>query len=262
DEMPPALGRHIEKLREAIPGLGDEQEGPGGAEAEKFMAMAYPGTDIPLELLNAARAAADNLTRKGFPSGKGRTGVWVSVGPSEALYPLTPFRSVYGYVPNAYVAGGRATAIAIDHNCAQGHCRLWVYSAGGGVWRTKNALDGQPNWQFLSGTFGVQAGSSIAIDPNDPIGNTPYVRTGDSTASGDSAAGVGLYKSTDGGDPWSGPLGASVFNARAMGTIVVQPGDPNTVYAGTTQAITGVASVVGGGLFIPGAPPWGLYKST
>src|SRR5262245_16585592 len=262
DEMPPALGRHIEKLREAIPGLGGESEGPGGGDVEKSMAMAYPDSDIPLERLNAARAAADSLRRKGFPTGKGRPGSWVSVGPSEALYPLSIFRTSFNYVPNAYVAGGRATAIAIDPNCAQGRCRLWVYSAGGGLWRTKNALDGEPNWQFLSGTFGVQAGSSIAIDPNDPTGNTLYVGTGEANSSVDSAAGVGLYKSTDGGDTWSGPLGASVFNARAIGTIVVQPGDPNTVYAGTGQAITGVASVVGGGLCIPGAPPWGLYKST
>src|SRR5262245_51054309 len=43
-EMPPALGRHIERLREAIPGLGDERESPGGVDLEKSMAMAYPGS--------------------------------------------------------------------------------------------------------------------------------------------------------------------------------------------------------------------------
>src|SRR5262245_44919154 len=76
DELPPALGRHIEKFREAIPGLVGEAEGRGGAEAEKFMAMAYPETDIPLERLNAAREGANNLRQRGFPSGKGRPGSW------------------------------------------------------------------------------------------------------------------------------------------------------------------------------------------
>ena len=82
-----------------------------------------------------------------------------------------------------------------------------MFAAGGGVWRTKNALSGQPHWQFLSGDFGIHSGSSITIDPNDPTGDTLYVGTGEANASGDSAAGVGMYKSTDGGDTWTGPLG-------------------------------------------------------
>jgi hypothetical protein len=261
--MPLALGRHMERLSEAIPGQGGEAEGPGSGEAEKFLALAYPDTDVPLARLTAARSSADSHKKKGFPHGKGRNGTWVSVGPSNALYPFTEFRNSFGYVPNTYVAGGRTTAIAIDPNCVPGHCRLWVYAAGGGVWRTKDALNGQPSWQFLSGEFGIQSGSSIALDPNDPSGNTLYVGTGESNASGDSAAGVGMYKSTDGGDTWSGPLGASVFNGRSIGSIVVKPGDPNTIYAGTTRGVLGVSSVSGGAVtLIPGAAPWGLYKST
>src|SRR5207248_10404123 len=77
-------------------------------------------------------------------------------------------------------------------------------------------------------------------------------------------AGVGLYKSNDGGTTWSGPLGVSAFNARSIGTIAVKPGDSNTIYAGTTRGLRGESSVVTGGVvtLIPGAPKWGLYKST
>ncbi len=262
--MPKALGRHLEKLTQAVPGQGGESEGPGTAEAEEFLAMAYPDTDIPLARLEGARKAAAALKKKGFPTGKGSGASWVTVGPSQALYPFTQFRNSFGYVPNTYVASGRTTAIAIDPNCsAAGNCRLWVFAAGGGVWRTKNALDGQPSWKFLSGSFGIQSGSSIALDPNDPSGNTLYVGTGEANASGDSAAGVGMYKSTNGGDTWTGPLGASVFNGRAIGSIVVKPGDPNTIYAGTTRGVLGVSSVSGGAVsLIPGAAAWGLYKST
>jgi hypothetical protein len=261
--MPPALGRHLEKLAQAVPGLGGESERPGSAQAEKFLAMAYPDTDIPLARLEAARSAASSHKNKAFPTGKGRPGTWVTVGPSQALYPFTQFRSSFSYVPNAYVASGRATAIAIAPNCAQGNCRLWVFAAGGGVWRTKNALNGQPSWKFLSGDFGIQSGSSITLDPNDPTGNTLYAGTGEANASGDSAAGVGMYKSTDGGDSWTGPLGGSVFGGRAIGSIAVTPGDPQTIYAATTRAVLGVSAVTGGGVsLIPGAAPWGLYKST
>ena len=258
-----ALSKHLEKLRRSIPGVSGELGGGGGAAEEDFMAMAYPDTDIPLERLTEARAAAARIAGKNFPTGKGRPGTWVTVGPSNALYPATMFRNSFGYVPNDYVAGGRATAVAIDPNCAPGNCRLWIYAAGGGVWRTKNALSGQPSWQFLSGGFGMNSGSSIALDPNDPTGDTLYVGTGEANASGDSAAGVGMYKSTDGGDTWTGPLGASSFAGRAIGTIAVQPGNASVIYAGTTRGVAGISAVSGGGVsLIPGAAPWGLYKST
>jgi hypothetical protein len=260
---PAAVARHMKKF-EALPGVeGMDPDGPGSADAERFMARAFPDTDIPLERIEAARSAVARLKGKDFPRGKGRPGTWVTVGPSTALYPASQFRSSFSYVPNAYVAGGRATAIAIDPSCSPGHCRLWVFAAGGGVWRTKNALSGQPNWEFLSTDFGIQSGSSITIDPNDPSGNTLYVGTGEANASADSAVGSGMYKTTDGGDTWTGPLGASVFSGRALGTIAVRPGDPNTIYAGTTRGVLGVSSVNGGAVtLIPGAAPWGLYRST
>jgi hypothetical protein len=261
-KMPGVVRRHMADLRQALPGVGGESGAAGSRGDERFLAMAYPDTDIPLARLAGARAAAAAVRNRNFPTGKGRPGTWITVGPSEALYPATPFRNSFGYVPTRYVAGGRTTAIAIDPACAPGQCRLWIFAAGGGVWRTKNALSGQPNWQFLSGGFGINSGSSITLDPNDPTGNTLYVGTGEANASGDSAAGVGLYKSTDGGDTWTGPLGASVFAGRAIGTIAVAAGAPNVLYVGTARGVLGVSSVSGGAIsLIPGAAAWGLYKS-
>jgi hypothetical protein len=261
--MPGALVRHLERFQ-AIPGNGGEsEEGPGGGDLQKFLEMAYPDTDIPLERFEAARSSAAAVLGRDFPTGKGQPGAWVTYGPSNALYPATIFRSSSGYVPARYVAGGRATALAIDPNCRIGSCRLWVFAAGGGLWRTNNALSGEPSWQYLSGSFGINSGSSIVIDPNDPTGNTLYVGTGEANASADSAAGAGMFKSTDGGDTWTGPLGTSVFNGRSIGTIAIVPGEPDTIYAGTTRGVLGVSSVNGGGVsLIPGAAPWGLYKST
>jgi hypothetical protein len=265
-EFPTALGKHIEKLSETIPGAGGEsQEGPGSYEDFQFERLAYPGTDIPLSSLTAERAAVNALENHKLPSGKGQRGTWISVGPSEALYPASQFRGSFNYVPAAYVAGGRTVALAISPICVEDNCRMWAAPAGGGIWRTDNALSGQPNWQYLSGGFGINAVGSIALDPNDPSGNTLWVGTGEANACGSGCvAGVGLYKSTDGGTTWIGPYGTSSFNARGVGSIVVKPGDSNTLYAASTRALRGHSSVCCGGAItlIPGAPVWGLYKST
>ena len=261
-EFPTALGRHIEKLGEAAP-VAKTEEGPASRSDWKFEQQAYPESDIALAKIEAARTAAKTAKGRPFPSGKGQKGTWVSVGPETALYPATPFRNSFSYVPAAYVASGRTTVLAVGPTCKPGDCRLWAGAAGGGIWTTKNALDGQPNWEFVSGSFGIQAVSSITVDPNDPSGNTVWVGTGEANASGDSAAGVGVYKTTNGGASWTGPLGASVFNSRAVGSIAVVPGSPNTIYAASTRGVRGVSSVSGGGVsIIPGAPQWGLYKST
>lgn len=264
--MPRPLTEHLEKLAQTIPGNGGEPgEGPGGADDWAFLARAYPNTDIPLASLNAARSAAAAIQGRPFPTGKGRPGTFVTVGPSDALYPKSPFRSSFSYVPTDYFAGGRTVALAIDPNCAQGNCRLWVAPAGGGIWRTKNALSGQPSWEYLSGSFGINAVGSIAVDPNDKSGNTLWVGTGEANACGSGCvAGVGLYKSTNGGDTWTGPIGQAFFDARGVGSIVVKPGDSNTIYAASTRALRGYSSVATSGVvtLIPGAPQWGLYKST
>ena len=137
EQLPPALARRMERLK-SLPGAdGESADGRFAADAEKFLSLAYPGDDIALENLDAARAAGARLKGKDFPSGKGRKGTWISVGPSHALYPATIFRSSFSYVPARYMSGGRITALAIDPNCAPGHCRLWIIAAGGGVWRTK-----------------------------------------------------------------------------------------------------------------------------
>ncbi|MEO6409098.1 MAG: hypothetical protein ABIO45_10160 [Burkholderiaceae bacterium] len=258
---PGALREHLNLLKQALP--PSSTEGPGSAGDSGFEQRAYPDSDIPLARIEAARAAAKTLQGRDFPTGKARPGTLVSIGPRDALYPLSPFRSSASYVPNDYLAGGRTVALAIDPNCSEGQCRLWAAPAGGGIWRTKNALNGQPNWDYLSGPFGINAVGSISIDPNDPTGNTLWVGTGEPNACGGGCiAGVGLYKTTDGGDSWVGPLGAAAFNARGVGAIAVKPGDPNTIYAASARAGRGISSVAGSTItLVPGAPAWGLYKS-
>ena len=265
-EFPTALGRHIEKLKEATPGnQGIGEEGPWSSAETEFVKRAYPADTISVAQASAARNAFAASMGRPFPRGKGRKGTWVTVGPSNALYPFTDLRNSFNYVPNAYVAGGRTTSIALAAACKPGDCRAYITPAGGGVWTTKNALTGEPHWVYLGGPLGINAVGSVYLDPNDPSGNTVYVGTGEANVCGSGCvAGTGLYKSTDGGDTWTGPLGGDVFNGLGIGTIVVKPGSPDTIYAGVTTALRGMSSVCCSGVTrpVPGAGQWGLYKST
>ena len=101
---------------------------------------------------------------RGFPSGKDRSGTWVSIGPSEAVYPFFGPRNSGLYVPNEYSAASRINAMAIGPICAPRHCTLWVAAAGGGIWRTDDALANTVKWTYLSGGFGINAIGSITVD--------------------------------------------------------------------------------------------------
>ena len=266
EEMPGALGRHLEELREAIPGQqGMSEEGPGsGADAE-FAERAYPADTITVAQMNRARSSYTSARARPFPQGKGQKGSWITVGPKEALYPDTPYRDWSSYVPNDYIAGGRTTSVAISPTCVPGNCKMWITPAGGGVWRTDNALATDPSWRYLGGPVGINAAGTVSVDRNDATGNTIYLGTGEANicASG-CVAGVGLYRSTDGGTTWTGPLGKAELGGKGIGEIAVKPGDPKTIYVGTTSALRGMSSVCCSGITrpVPDAAKWGLYKST
>jgi hypothetical protein len=263
EEGPAALARHLEKIRETVPGNGGESgEGPGAAADYEFLERAYPDTTIPLSRIEKARGDYNKRKLKGNP-GQAKKGVWQPVGPSIARYQRTEYRT--GYVPNEYIAGGRTTALVIAPNCVPGNCRLWIAASGGGIWRTEDALAAQPKWKYLTGDYGINAIGSIELDPNDPTGNTLWVGTGEANICGSGCvAGVGLYRSKNGGNTWEGPIGKAEFAGKGVGSIAIKPGDPNTLYVGSTTALSGATSVCCGGITrpVPGAAKWGLYKST
>ena len=70
-DMPPALARHLERLK-ALPGNGGESvEGPSSAAEASFLQRAFPDADIPLARIAAARAAFKGHKGKGFAPGSG-----------------------------------------------------------------------------------------------------------------------------------------------------------------------------------------------
>jgi hypothetical protein len=266
EAYPPALSAHLESLARTLPGnQGMAEEGPGSAAEDAFMARAYPADTISVAEMNRARAAFVATSKRPFPRGKPKPGNWTMVGPSQALYPRSDFLTSFLYVPNAYIAGGRTTDAAIDPNCQPGDCNYYIAVAGGGVWRTKNALADEVKWQYMGGPLGINATGTVTIDPHDPTANTIYVGTGEANICGSGCvAGTGIYKSTDGGTTWSSAIGQTEFQGKGVGQILVHPDDPNTLYVASTTALRGMSSVCCSGVTrpVPGAAKWGLYKST
>ena len=101
-------------------------------------------------------------------------------------------------------------------------------------------------------------------DPTDPRGDTLYAGTGEPNASGDSEAGLGVYKSTDGGDTWKLiPSSAAIASTRAIGKIAVDPTDGNIIYVAVARAVRGITSTTGGAVSVTGTaqPNVGVYKT-
>ena len=74
-------------------------------------------------------------------------------------------------------------------------------AASGGA---TTALSPNPHWKNISDDeLDSTSIGSILVDPTDASQKTIYVGTGEPNGSGDSEAGIGLYKSTDGGDHWT-----------------------------------------------------------
>src|SRR5262249_44164774 len=145
-------------------------------------------------------------------------GSWTLAGPSTANFP-----GVLTFSGADYTTSGRITALAIDPACNSSKCTVWAAAAGGGVWRTDNALSGSGvNWTFVSGSFATNAIGTLTFDA---ANNTLYAGTGEPNASGDSEAGFGIYKSTDRGDTWtklasntSVPTGSGVNCNKVFGS--------------------------------------------
>jgi Arc-like DNA binding domain len=246
---------------------GEAVEG-GGDGAHDWSMHASPGTNIPLAAISASRQDWAKVKARANAGGLGGQGRWDSLGPDPAVYPLNPFRSRYVYVPNEYLAGGRTAHSVIDPSCGPARCRYWIANAGGGIWRTDNAFAEQPKWEFISPTFQHNNTAALELDPNDPTSEVLYAGTGEpNTCRSGCIAGVGMYSSRDGGDHWSGPIGGQYFSGRGIGAIEVKPGESSTIFVATgAHGSRGLSSTcctgVDRGATIPGAPHFGLWRST
>lgn len=237
-------------------GTGDK-EGPLSYADQVAELNAYPAESVSADDIAGAQAANAALTN-GVGKGKNSTSSWYSLGPTDAVYP-----AVLNRHGSRYVTSGRITALAVKPGCSKQSCTLWVGAAGGGVWRTDKALSGNGNWVNVSdGAFGSGAIGSLTYDA---AHHTLYAGTGELAAAGDAEAGVGIYKSTDDGNSWTALGGNDNFQFRSIREIAIDPNDAsgNTIYVADGRGVHGISSTTAGAAsLVPGAPAWGVYKST
>jgi hypothetical protein len=235
--------------------VAEGEEFPSAGDAERYADRAYPQNAIAFGQTLRAIAADKRIKSRGarYPS------KWVSAGPDTLQ--VAQLGTQHWGRPTQW--SGRVSAMAVDtRHCSATACKLYIGAAGGGVWRTNNALAQRPNWKELSTGMDSQAIGSILIDPTDATGNTIYVGTGEPNGSSDSEAGVGLYRSTDGGNHWTLVPGSRAAAAdRGIGGIVVDPSDRKHILIGTAVARHGLSATAGGRYTPPGAPRIGLWES-
>lgn len=173
-------------------------------------------------------------TVKGQPRG----GTWQSQGPN-------PIAQVARTTNTFEAVSGRIGALAIRNDgtiilgAAQGG--IWTYDAKNGTWtsRTKDS--------------DTQSTGALAIAPsNDAI---VYRGSGEGALSGDSYWGDGIYRSTDGGVTWNHV--SNLFTGQATSAIVVDPTNPNHVYAATLRGRGGNHRTTA-----PTDPAYGIWEST
>src|SRR3954447_25794714 len=269
-----------ESQHENSPGdLGGEapREGPRSPVGELVQDRAYPKSYVNDRLaLKGSRAfkrlpssapASSFRSPADYKAAQcGSSQSWKALGPvtPDVAAEATQFFNTATGVGTPTTNSGRVTAMAIDPNCGKKHagCRVWVAAAGGGIWRTHDALASDVKWKAPSQKLPTNSFGSLFVDPNDKSGDTIYAGSGEPNGSGDSEAGLGLFRSRDGGKSWHLVKGSrSVAIDRSIGAIEVKPGHPNVIYIGTDVARHGSSSVNGGRRTPPNAPALGVYKS-
>ena len=212
---------------------------------------------------NLRLTAIQQMLRRPGIAAAGNAGqpAWTAIGPAP--------------IPNGQVTGsiavsGRTTSLAIDPTNSN---ILYLGTAQGGVYRSTN---GGTNWTPIFDTASTSAIGALALAPSDHT--ILYIGTGESNGSGDSYAGVGLYRvnnadttatlvgpinpvrnyNNGSGNPVSNPA----FNGRSISSIIVNPTDPSILYVGTAGGVIGIGGENPFGGTIPPLGMRGLYRLT
>jgi photosystem II stability/assembly factor-like uncharacterized protein len=138
------------------------------------------------------------------------------------------------------VMSGRVVDVDVNN---QNPTQFYVAYASGGLWKTENnGISFSP----LFDNEAVMTIGDVAVDWK-TNSKTIWVGTGEANSSRSSYAGVGMYKSEDGGKTWQHK---GLAETHHIGKVILHPTDPNTVW---------VAAL--GRLYSPNKER-GIYKTT
>ncbi|RMF20927.1 MAG: hypothetical protein D6765_16225, partial [Bacteroidetes bacterium] len=215
-----------------------------------FLRPDPPATDPPAEPVSGALEALSFLGMvQTYPEGRvperAHFAAWQEVQRQrEALAaergnpPVEPWESL-----GPHNRGGRMLAIAFN---PQNPRTVYAGSASGGLWRSYSGGQGRDAWQRVPTGFPVLGVSSIAFAPDDST--TIYIGTGEVynlIGAGTGAAyrntrgsyGIGILKSTDGGQSWEKSLDWSFEQQQGVWAVKVFPGNGDILYAATTDGV-------------------------
>jgi photosystem II stability/assembly factor-like uncharacterized protein len=165
---------------------------------------AWPYNDIPFP---AYKRALDRAVEH-RQNVAAQIGVWIAEGPSNV--------------------GGRITDVAIHPDFPD---IIYAGAALGGVFKS---VDGGETWTPISDDVPSLSVGDIELDPLNV--NTLYLGTGEANSSGDSYAGTGMYKTTDGGGTWEF---IGLPESRHIGRIVIDPFDNQRIYVAAMGTLFG-----------------------
>lgn len=239
----PGSAGEAERRREARQRVRGESRAPEndlftGPPAVEPRCGELPGQ--PESFADLARANAGIVAKSVAPGDRIRAGAYraaigqradmPTVGGPWSPYgtpPLQSYRTDYDQTDGSTRAGlgdlsGRATAVArIDG-------ALYAAISNGGIWKS---TDGGDSWTSIGENLPTQVVAGIAGSADNLL-----VLTGDNAFGGNTYAGLGAYRSTDGGRTWTHASG--IPDGLLAFRLAVDPNDPAKVYAAT-----------GGGLF-------------
>ncbi|MEL6635556.1 MAG: T9SS type A sorting domain-containing protein [Bacteroidota bacterium] len=195
----------------------------GAFESLSFLgaARSFPKPDLPDE---GYYRAWQQMQRNTSPLRSAQqTGPWESLGPHNRA--------------------GRMISLAINPQNSQ---TLFAGSASGGLWRSYSRGSGIDAWERIETGFPALGISQVTFAPGDST--VLYIGTGEvynAFAAGTGAAfrntrgsyGVGILKSTDGGQTWAFSLDWTARQTEGIWDIKVHPTNANLVWAATTDGI-------------------------
>ncbi len=162
----------------------------------------------------------------------------------KALQASSKFKDLKWQFVGPTNISGRVTDVAVVSPKGQSYT-IYVASASGGVWKTDNE---GTTWTPIFENMVTAAVGDIALAPSDP--DVVWVGTGEHNIFRSSQAGIGVFKSADGGKTWAH---MGLTDTNTISRIVVHPTNPDVVYVAagghewTKNADRGVYKTTDGG---------------